>query len=84
MQTAILLRRKEEDEQFKCVVKINAEVDMKSTLSKVFGGKGRDPKDGKSIFPEAFFPTSDSLRVICSRNNASRVNNPSFNLIREY
>ena len=44
VQTAVLLRRMDEN-PFQCVVRIDAKVDIMSTLERVFGGKGRVPKD---------------------------------------
>jgi len=54
MRTAILLKRKDMN-QFKCVVKINASVDIMSTLGKVFGGKG---KDDPVLFDPEMDPTN--------------------------
>lgn len=44
IQTAILLKRTD-DCPFQCVVKIDAKVDIRSTIERVFGGKGRIPRD---------------------------------------
>ena len=49
MQTAILLKRKH-DLPFQCMVEIDAKVDMKSTLERVFGAKGKAPKDDPVLF----------------------------------
>ena len=53
MRTTILLKRKHE-KAFQCVVKIDAKVDIRSTLERVFGGKGRAPRDDPVLFdPES-------------------------------
>jgi hypothetical protein len=58
MRTAVLLKRKDES-PFQCVVKIDASVDFKSTLERVFGGKGREPKDDPVLFDPELEPTSN-------------------------
>lgn len=49
MRTAVLLKRKDQD-PFQCVVKIDATVDTKSRLERMFGGKGREPRDDPVLF----------------------------------
>ena len=49
LRTAILLRRKHKD-PFQCVVEVDAKVDFRSTLERVFGLKGRAPKDDPVLF----------------------------------
>ena len=49
MQTAILLKRKHEL-PFQCMVEIDAKVDIKSTLERVLGAKGKAPKDDPVLF----------------------------------
>ena len=49
LRTAILLKRKHKD-PFQCVVEIDAKVDFRSTLERVFGYKGRAPKDDPVLF----------------------------------
>jgi len=56
MRTAILLKRKDED-QFQCVVNIRANVDFRSSLEQVFGGKGSKPKDDPVLFNPMLEPT---------------------------
>jgi len=63
MRTAVLLKRKDES-QFQCVVKIVASVDFKSTLERVFGGKGRTPKDDPVLFHPELEPTNN-LQEYC-------------------
>jgi hypothetical protein len=58
MRTAVLLKRKDES-PFQCVVKIHASVDFKSTLERVFGGKGREPKDDPVLFDPELEPTNN-------------------------
>jgi len=58
MRTAILLKRKDES-PFQCVVKIDASVDFKSTLERVFGGKGREPRDDPVLFDPELDPTNN-------------------------
>jgi hypothetical protein len=58
MRTAVLLKRKDET-PFQCVVKIDASVDFKSTLERVFGGKGREPKDDPVFFDPELEPTNN-------------------------
>jgi hypothetical protein len=50
LRTAILLKRKDE-KPFQCMVKIDAVVDAKSRMERMFGGKGRDPRDDPEIEP---------------------------------
>jgi len=54
MRAAILLRRKDE-KQFQCVVKIKAEADFKTSVSKLFG---RKEKDDPVLFDPNLEPTS--------------------------
>lgn len=49
MRTAVLLKRKDEN-PFQCIAKIDAVVDLITTLGRVFGGKGRDPRDDPVLF----------------------------------
>jgi hypothetical protein len=58
MRTAVLLKRKDES-PFQCVVKIDASVDFKSSLERVFGGKGREPKDDPVLFDPELEPTNN-------------------------
>ena len=58
LQTAILLRRKHKD-PFQCVVKIDAKVDFRSTLERVFGFKGRAPKDDPVLFDPEIVSTEN-------------------------
>jgi hypothetical protein len=58
MRTAVLLKRKDES-PFQCVVKIDASVDFKSALERVFGGKGREPKDDPVLFDPELEPTNN-------------------------
>lgn len=53
MRTALLLKRKDKS-QFQCLVKIDAYVDFKSSLERVFGGK---PKDDPVLFDPELEPT---------------------------
>ncbi|KAK0111585.1 hypothetical protein ONS95_001934 [Cadophora gregata] len=55
MRTAILLKRKDEN-PFQCIVKINATVDVKSAMERVFGGK---PKDDPVLFDPSLEPTNN-------------------------
>jgi len=57
IRTAILLKRKDEM-PFQCVVKIDALVDAKSRLERMFGGKGREPKDDPVLFDPEIEPTN--------------------------
>ena len=57
MRAAVLLKRKDED-PFQCVVKIDTIVDFKSTLGKMIGGKGRDPRDDPVLFDPHMGPTN--------------------------
>jgi len=56
LQTAVLLKRVDVN-PFKCVFKIDAIVDFKSTLERVFGGTGRGPKDDPVLFDPKMEPT---------------------------
>jgi hypothetical protein len=58
MRTAVLLKRKDEN-PFQCVVKIDASVEFKSSLERVFGGKGREPKDDPVLFDPELEPTNN-------------------------
>lgn len=58
MHTAVLLKRKDEN-PFQCVVKIDASVDFRSKLERVFGGKGREPKDDPVLFDPELEPTNN-------------------------
>lgn len=58
MRTAILLRRKDES-PFQCIVKIDAGVDFKSSLERMFGGK---PKDDPVLFDPELEPTNNLQR----------------------
>jgi hypothetical protein len=58
MRTAVLLKRKDES-LFQCVVSIDARVDFKSTVERVFGGKGREPKDDPVLFDPELDPTNN-------------------------
>ncbi len=58
MRTAVLLKRKDES-PFQCVVKIDAKVDFKSSVERLFGGKGREPKDDPVLFDPELEPTSN-------------------------
>lgn len=53
MRTAILLRR-EDDSEFHCVVKIDAKVDVKSRIERLFGQKKDDPV----LFEPSIKPTN--------------------------
>jgi hypothetical protein len=55
MRTAILLKRKDE-KPFQCIVKIDAGVDFKSSLERMFGGK---PKDDPVLFDPDLEPTNN-------------------------
>jgi len=55
MRTAILLKRKD-DNPFQCIVKIDAGVDYKSSLERMFGGK---PKDDPVLFDPDLEPTNN-------------------------
>lgn len=55
MRAGILLKRKDE-EPFQCIVKIDATVDIKSNLERVFGGK---PKDDPVLFDPTLNPTNN-------------------------
>ncbi|KAL2065764.1 hypothetical protein VTL71DRAFT_3434 [Oculimacula yallundae] len=55
MRAGILLKRKDEN-PFQCIVKINATVDTKSSLERVFGGK---PKDDPVLFDPGLDPTNN-------------------------
>jgi hypothetical protein len=57
LRTAILLKRKDE-KPFQCVVKIDAVVDAKSRMERMFGGKGRDPRDDPVLFDPEIEPTN--------------------------
>ncbi|KAI9793749.1 MAG: hypothetical protein M1833_000695 [Piccolia ochrophora] len=57
IRTAILLKR-DDEEPFQCIVKLNASVDFKSTLERVFGGKGRTPRDDPVLFDPTMEPTN--------------------------
>ncbi|RDL42486.1 uncharacterized protein BP5553_02465 [Venustampulla echinocandica] len=59
MTTAILLKR-DNEELFQCVIHIDAEVDFKSSFERIFGGKGRVPKDD----PVYFDPALDSTNLL--------------------
>ena len=58
MRAAVLLRRKD-DMQFKCVVKIDVEVDLTTKIERLFGGKGRVPKDDPVLFDPELEPTNN-------------------------
>lgn len=61
MRTAILLKRKDEN-PFQCVVKIDADVDLRTSLGRtlrVFGGKGRTPRDDPVLFDPEIDPTNN-------------------------
>ncbi|KAL8738810.1 MAG: hypothetical protein Q9181_000452 [Wetmoreana brouardii] len=58
MRTAVLLKRKDES-PFQCVVKIDAKVDFKSSVERLFGGKGREPKDDPVLFDPELEPTNN-------------------------
>jgi hypothetical protein len=58
MRTTVLLKRKDES-PFQCVVKIDANVDFKTSLERVFGGKGREPKDDPVLFDPELEPTNN-------------------------
>ena len=58
LQTAILLRRKHKD-PFQCMVEIDAKVDFRSTLERVFGFKGRAPKDDPVLFDPEIVSTEN-------------------------
>ncbi|PVH77726.1 hypothetical protein DL98DRAFT_517208 [Cadophora sp. DSE1049] len=55
MRTGILLKRKDEN-PFQCIVKINATVDVKSAMERLFGGK---PKDDPVLFDPSLEPTNN-------------------------
>lgn len=55
MRTAILLKRKDEN-PFQCIVKIDAGVDFKSSLERMFGGK---PRDDPVLFDPELEPTNN-------------------------
>lgn len=57
LRTAILLKRKDE-KPFQCVVRIDAVVDAKSRMERMFGAKGRDPKDDPVLFDPEIEPTN--------------------------
>ncbi|KAE9371782.1 hypothetical protein N431DRAFT_426390 [Stipitochalara longipes BDJ] len=57
LRTAILLKRKDE-KPFQCVVKVDAVLDAKSRIERMFGGKGRDPKDDPVLFDPEIEPTN--------------------------
>jgi len=57
LRAAVLLKR-EDEKHFKCVVKIDAVVDHRSKLERMFGGKGKDPKDDPVIFNPELDPTN--------------------------
>jgi hypothetical protein len=57
LRTALLLKRKDEN-PFQCVVKIDSTVDIKGSFERVFGGKGRDPKDDPVLFDPDMEPTN--------------------------
>ena len=56
MRTAILLKRQDEN-PFQCVVKVDALVDFRSQMERTFGGKGRDPRDDPVLFDPSMEPT---------------------------
>ncbi len=59
IRAAVLLKRTD-DCPFQCVVKIDAKVDIMSTLERMFGGKGRVPRDDPVLFhPE--LPSTGNL-----------------------
>ena len=58
LRTAILLRRKHKD-PFQCVVEVDAKVDFWSTLERVFGFKGRAPKDDPVLFDPEIVSTEN-------------------------
>ena len=57
MQVAVLLKRKTM-EAFQCIVKIDAVADFRSKMERVFGGKGRNPKDDPVFFDPNIKPTN--------------------------
>jgi len=57
LRTAILLKRRDE-KPFQCVVKIDVVVDTKSRMERMFGAKGRDPKDDPVLFDPEIEPTN--------------------------
>ena len=61
IQTAVLLKRTSED-PFQCVVKIEAKVDFISTLERVFGGKGKVPKDDPVLFDPRLRSTENLVK----------------------
>jgi hypothetical protein len=58
MRTGLLLKRKDQD-PFQCVVKIGATVDSRSRLERMFGGKGREPRDDPVLFDPEIESTND-------------------------
>lgn len=58
MRTAVLLKRQNED-PFQCVLKIDAVVDVKSKFERMFGGKGREPRDDPVLFDPEIAPTNN-------------------------
>lgn len=61
IQTAVLLRRIDED-PFQCIVKIEAKVDIMSTLQRVFGGKGSVPRDDPVLFDPSLSSTENLMK----------------------
>ena len=61
IQTAVLLKRTDED-PFQCVAKIEAKVDIMSTLERVCGGKGKVPKDDPVLFDPRLRSTENLVK----------------------
>ena len=61
MRSAILLRRKDE-KAFQCVIKVEAVVDIKSRMERMFGAKGTNEKDDPVLFDPEIGPTN-KLRI---------------------
>lgn len=78
MRTAILLKRTDE-RLFQCVVKISADIDFRTFIERVLGGKGRTPKDDPVLFdPELDLHQYDTttlgqfdLDTVCDLLNGS-------------
>ncbi|KAK8157186.1 hypothetical protein IWX90DRAFT_316534 [Phyllosticta citrichinensis] len=66
MRTAILLKRQNEA-KFQCTLKIDAKVDLRSSLERMFGGR---PKDDPILFDPDMEPT-DRLRTYDVQNVAA-------------
>jgi len=58
MRAVLLLKRNNQD-PFQCGIKIGATVDLRSRLERMFGSKGREPRDDPVLFDPEIASTNN-------------------------